>query len=70
VAALPFLRCAVRRTLENDFSGHYLPYLNEDGRLFDEGQYTSIGWEHNTLLYLKLGDDRFGAGRGAESTMK
>ena len=28
---LPFLRCAVRRTLKNEFSRHYLPYLNEDG---------------------------------------
>jgi hypothetical protein len=30
---LPFLRCAVRRTLKNDFPGHYLPYLNEDGSI-------------------------------------
>ncbi|HEX7727535.1 MAG TPA: methylamine utilization protein MauJ [Terracidiphilus sp.] len=28
---LPFLRCAVRRTLKNDFQKHYLPFLNEDG---------------------------------------
>ena len=28
---LPFLRCAVRRTLKNDFQGHYLPFLAEDG---------------------------------------
>lgn len=30
---LPFLRCAVRRTLKNDFPDHYLPYLNEDGSI-------------------------------------
>jgi hypothetical protein len=28
---LPFLRCAVRRTLKNDFPTHYLPFLKEDG---------------------------------------
>jgi hypothetical protein len=28
---LPFLRCAVRRTLKNDFPAHYLSYLREDG---------------------------------------
>lgn len=28
---LPFLRCAARRTLKNDFPDHYLPYLSEDG---------------------------------------
>jgi hypothetical protein len=28
---LPFLRCAVRRTLKNDFPEYYLPYLKEDG---------------------------------------
>jgi hypothetical protein len=28
---LPFLRCAVRRTLKNDFPEHYLRYLKEDG---------------------------------------
>ncbi len=28
---LPFLRCAVRRTLKNDFPEHYLLYLKEDG---------------------------------------
>jgi hypothetical protein len=30
---LPFLRCAVRRTLKNDFPDHYLPYLGEDGTI-------------------------------------
>lgn len=28
---LPLLRCAVRRTLKNDFPARYLPYLTEDG---------------------------------------
>ncbi|RRA48869.1 methylamine utilization protein MauJ [Acidipila sp. EB88] len=28
---LPFLRCAVRRTLKNDFQNHYLQFLREDG---------------------------------------
>jgi hypothetical protein len=28
---LPFLRCAVRRTLKNDFPDRYLTYLREDG---------------------------------------
>jgi hypothetical protein len=30
---LPFLRCAVRRILKNDFPTHYLNYLNEDGSI-------------------------------------
>jgi hypothetical protein len=30
---LPFLRCAVRRVLKNDFPNHYLSYLNEDGSI-------------------------------------
>jgi hypothetical protein len=41
---LPFLRCTVRRTLKNDFPGHYLPYLNEDGTVTHD--YLSKG---NTL---------------------
>jgi hypothetical protein len=30
---LPFLRCAVRRVLKNDFPDYYLSYLNEDGSI-------------------------------------
>lgn len=30
---LPFLRCAVRRTLKNDFPEHYLRHLKEDGTM-------------------------------------
>ncbi|MGA9129993.1 MAG: methylamine utilization protein MauJ [Terracidiphilus sp.] len=33
---LPFLRCAVRRILKNDFPGHYLTYLKEDGSINHE----------------------------------
>jgi hypothetical protein len=30
---LPFLRCAARRTLKNDFPTNYLPFLREDGSM-------------------------------------
>jgi hypothetical protein len=33
---LPLLRCAVRRTLKNDFPSHYLSFLKEDGTILHD----------------------------------